>query len=257
MKFSISMFFFLATLFFPVSMRAEPNTDLAAQLRQILKNNPEIVLEALRDNSEAVLDIVQQGSDLRRGRALHRQWEEDAKTPKSVNLEARPSRGPANAPVTLVAFSDFTCGYCQQAAFTIEQLLRRYPSQIRYVFKQLPANDSAMLGSRWFLAAMKQDEAKAWTLFAIIFDSQSELSADPLALLRKAAAEAGLNVAQLEKDLQTNATAYAKILTQDSEDAKALGFNGTPYFLINNLVVRGAIQLDNFVDAVEFALRVK
>ena len=35
----------------------------------------------------------------------------------------------------------------------------------------------------------------------------------------------------------------------------ALGFVGTPYFIVNNMVLRGALPMENFIDAVEMALK--
>lgn len=234
---------------------AELSPEVENQVRQVLKAHPEIVLDILRDNSETMLDIVQQGADQRRRQALLRQWQGDLKTPKDVNLEGRPVRGPENAPVTLVAFSDFTCAYCQQAAFTVESLIKRYPGKIRFVYKESPNNDLGRLAARWFLAASRQDQAKAWQLYALLFDAQQRYMADPQAVLTEVAAQAGLDVKALEADLKANAKTYDDIIAADAADAKRLGFSGTPYFLVNNMVVRGALPLENFIDAMELALK--
>ncbi len=232
---------------------APASPELEAQIRQILRDHPEIVLDALRANSETVLDIVQQGSDQRRDAALQRQWQDDAKTPKKVAVAGRPARGPENAPITLVAFSDFTCTYCQQAAVTVENLLRRYPEQIRFVFKQTPHNDAGRVASRWFLAALRQDELKAWRMYALLFDRQQQYLADPAATLRAVAADAKLDPIRLDADLKAQEKNMDALIDGDIADAKALGFSGTPYFLVNNLIIRGSLPLENFVDAVEFA----
>lgn len=226
----------------------------AAAIRQALKAHPEIVLDVLRDNSETLLDIVQQGADQRRRQSLLRQWQDDRRNPKRVDLDGRPSRGPADAPVTLVAFSDFTCAYCQQAAFTVETLLKRYPDKIRYVYKESVGTDLGRLGARWFLAAARQDEAKAWRLYALLFDAQQRYMADPQAVLAELAAQTGLDVKAIEADLKANGKTYDEIVDADVADAKRLGFSGTPYFLVNDMVIRGALPLENFIDAVELAL---
>lgn len=231
---------------------AEPD---AAAIRQALKDHPEIVLDVLRDNSETLLDIVQQGADERRRQSLLRQWQDDSKAPKEVALDGRPTRGPADAPVTLVAFSDFTCGYCQQAAFTVETLLKRYPGKIRYVYKESVGLDPGRLAARWFLAASRQDQAKAWRMYALLFDAQQRYMADPQAVLPELATKAGLDAKALEADLKAHGKTYDEIIDADVADAKRLGFSGTPYFLVNNMVIRGALPLENFIDAVELALK--
>ena len=63
----------------------------------------------------------------------------------------------------------------------------------------------------------------------------------------------GLDVKKLEADLRKNSQAIDLIVATDIKEAKELGFAGTPYFLVNNLVVRGAVPLETFIDAVEFA----
>lgn len=246
-----------AAAFVPAASAAPLPSDFENQLRQALREHPEIVLNILRDNSETVLDVVQQGADQRRRQALLRQWQGDMKTPKEVALEGRPSRGPADAPVTLVAFSDFTCAYCQQAAFTVETLLKRYPDKIRYVYKESTGTDLGRLAARWFLAASRQDQAKAWRFYALMFDGQQRYVADPQAVLTETAARAGLDPKAIEADLTANGKSYDEIIDADVADAKRLGFSGTPYFLVDNMIIRGAVPLENFIDAVELALKEK
>jgi protein-disulfide isomerase len=246
-----------ACLLLPAPLRcpaAQPAPDFVRQFQQVLEEHPEFILDMLRDNSEIMLDIVERGSNQRRSRALLRQWQEDVKTPKGAALDGRPTRGPAAAPVTLVAFSDFTCAYCQQSAFTVENLLKRYPEQIRFVFKQIPVSDTGRMASQWFLAAWRQDRDKAWRFYALLFDRQQRLLNEPMAALREAAGDAQLDVDALTSALQDRA-ATDEILNLDAADAKALGFHGTPYFLVNDLVIRGALPLEHFIDAVEFALK--
>lgn len=246
-----------AAAFVPAASAAPVPPDFENQLRQVLREHPEIVLNILRDNSETVLDVVQQGADQRRRQALLRQWQGDMKTPKEVALDGRPSRGPADAPVTLVAFSDFTCAYCQQAAFTVETLLKRYPGKIRYVYKESTSTDLGRLAARWFLAASRLDQAKAWRFYALMFDAQQRYVADPQAVLAEMAAQAGLDPKAVEAELQANGKTYDEIIEGDVADAKRLGFSGTPYFLVDNMIIRGAVPLESFIDAVELALKEK
>ena len=101
-----------------------PDAELEVQIRRILQEHPDIVLDILREHSETALDIVQLGADRRRSEALRSQWTEDAKTPKKATLEERPSRGPENAPVTLVAQAvSGGCTLCLQA---VAQFRNRY-----------------------------------------------------------------------------------------------------------------------------------
>lgn len=253
----LSAVLFSAAFFFSTEALAAPSQDIALreQLETLLRAHPEIVLDILRSHSEEVLDIAQQGAEKRRRQSLLSQWESDRKLPKNVALEGRPVSGPENAPVTIVAFSDFLCTYCHQAAFTLATLMKRYPGKIRLVFKQNPKDETGRLAGAWFLAAYAQDKAKAWKMYALLFERQRDLEADHEGALNTIAKEVGLDVARIKSDLASRAAEHTAILDGDAADAKALGFVGTPYFLVNDMVVRGALPLDNFVDAVEIVLK--
>ena len=86
--------------------------NFAELLRETLQKNPDLLLSVLRENSEAVLDIAQEGSNQRRHKSLIAQWKAELNQPKEVDIKDRPFRGAADAPVTIVAYSDFTCPYC-------------------------------------------------------------------------------------------------------------------------------------------------
>ncbi len=229
-------------------------------LEKILKKNKEVlndaVIEILQDNKVLLIDIIQQGADSKRKQQLQSQWEQDLKIPKDPNLKDRPTRGDENAPITLVAFSDFACSYCMQAASTIENLLAKYPNQIRFVFKQFVSDSpAAQEAARWFLAAIAQDHEKGWNFYAMLFSNQPDFFANPTATLKAVAGQVGLNVKALEADIKKNQKKYNQIIEEDIADAKKLGFTGTPYFLVNDLIIRGALPLESFIDAYEFALK--
>lgn len=60
--------------------------------------NPDLLLSVLRENSEAVLDIAQEGSNQRRHKSLIAQWKAELNQPKEVDIKDRPFRGAADAP---------------------------------------------------------------------------------------------------------------------------------------------------------------
>lgn len=253
---------FFAALVLVVSIAAPASAaqnvtdeNLAQMLREALQKNPELVLDVLRKNSESVLDIAQQGSTVRRQRALEAQWREDAKQPKNVTLKNRPTRGDEKAPVTIVAFSDFTCPYCQQGAATVERILADYGKKVRYVFKHMPlGKDSiARTAAEYYIAAGQQNQEKAWKLYTILFDQREKLVTEGDKFIKQAAEAAGLNMQQLSADMKNKTTKAT--LDEDIAEAQALGVEGTPYFLVNNLVIRGALPLDLFKTAVDMAVQ--
>lgn len=254
----------LATFVLVISMAAPVSAaqnvtdeNLTQMLREALQKNPELVLDILRKNSESVLDIAQQGSTVRRQRALEAQWREDAKQPKNVNLKNRPARGDEKAPVTIVAFSDFTCPYCQQGAATVERILADYGKKVRYVFKHMPlGKDSiARTAAEYYIAAGQQSQEKAWKLYNVLFEQREKLVTEGDKFIKQAAEAVGLDMKQLNADVKNKTT--KTILDEDIAEAQALGVEGTPYFLVNNLVIRGALPLDLFKNAVDMAVQDK
>jgi protein-disulfide isomerase len=91
-----------------------------------------------------------------------------------------PSLGPANAPVTLVEFSDFECPVCRSLHDALRGLLPNYP-QLRVVFKDFPLEQihpwarTAALGGR---CAYQQSPAAFWKMYDLIYDGQDLISAE-------------------------------------------------------------------------------
>ncbi len=97
--------------------------------------------------------------------------------------------------------------------------------------------------------------AKAWKCDAILLDRQRHLEEDLEGTLHTAAKEVGLDVARYRSGFKRSCSSSNGYSGRRCADAKALGFVGTPYFLVNDMVIRGALPLDNFIDAVELALK--
>lgn len=229
------------------------NETLTNAIEKVLQERPDLILDILRRNSEAVLDIAQQGSNMRRKNNLEAQWKEDLKKPKEVKISSRPMLGRKDAKVKVVAFSDFTCHFCEQASKNVDKLLKEYPDDICLVFKHLPLDEKGPGGvaSLYFVAIAQQDEGKAWDFYRAMFANREKLLAEGEPFIKKTVGEMGLDNKRLQKDLKSKYV--QEILKEDQQDAQKLGVEGTPYFLVNDLVVRGALPLELFKDAVEMA----
>ncbi len=229
------------------------NETLTNAIEKVLQERPDLILDILRKNSDAVLDIAQQGSNLRRKHNLEAQWKEDMKKPRQVRLDGRPVLGPKDAKIKMVAFSDFTCHFCEQASKTVDKLLNEFPNEINLTFKHMPLDEKGPGGiaSAYFIAIAQQDENKAWEFYKKMFAHRENLLADGEPFIKKTAKELDLDMKKLEKDVKGKKV--KEIMTEDQEDAQKLGVEGTPYFLVNNLVVRGALPPELFRNAIEMA----
>lgn len=225
-------------------------------LRRILKENPDIVLDVLKDNSELVLEIAQQGNMLRKRKAMLAQWETDAKNHKDPDLKGRAFRGPKNAPVTIVAYSDFTCPYCRQAEYILLEVMKKYPDKIRVTFKPLPKDDPfSQAAAKYSLAAFRLDEDKGWKFFDLLFRETEQYEREGDDFLKQAAAGLGFDFRKLNAEAGT--PELQAMLEADRKEADRFGISGTPHFLVNDLLVRGAVSKELFEEAVNMALALK
>src|SRR5262249_19821929 len=121
--------------------------------------------------------------------------EEQIKNAIPVDLNNAPTMGPANAPITIVEFSDFQCPFCKRAAPTVEALVKEYKGQVRLAFRQhpLPMHNNAMSAAKAGLAANQQ--GKFWAMHDALFENQQDLSDDGIL---KTSKKAGLDVAKFQ-----------------------------------------------------------
>ena len=146
-----------------------------------------------------------------------------------VDLARDHVRGRPEAPVTLLEYGDFECPYCGTAQPTIEELLRRFPDELRFVFRHLPLNDvhtNAQIAAEAAEAAAAQ--GAFWDMYDLLLDHQDALS--PRDLLGYAA-QLGLDTDRFRDDLRQRR--HAARVGEDVASADASGVSGTPTFFVN------------------------
>jgi protein-disulfide isomerase len=173
-------------------------------------------------------------------------------SPSALDLTGAPIRGAADAPVTIVEFSDFQCGFCFRVNPTLAQLLDRYAGKVRLIFKHSPieGHTAAPLAHRASYAAHQQ--GKFWEMHDRIFANQRAMDRD--ALLAHAAA-LGLDRAKFIADL--DGPQSQAVLARDQAEAAKVGVDGTPTFFIDGVPLVGAQPLEAFVAAIDKALAAK
>lgn len=170
----------------------------------------------------------------------------------TVSITDSPSKGPANAPVTIAEFSDFQCPFCGKVEPTLKQIEQVYKGKVRIVWKHLPLpfHKNAMPAA--LAAEAARSQGKFWEMHEKLFANQSALD---LADLRKYASELGLNMAQFDKDLAD--IAKKKRIDDDAAEARALGITGTPGFIINGRLTTGAKPFEAFASMIDEELTKK
>jgi protein-disulfide isomerase len=161
-------------------------------------------------------------------------------------------RGPANAKVTIVEFSDFECPFCNRSEPTVKGLLKKYGKDVALVWmnQPLPFHSNAMGAATAFQAAARQDQDKAWALHDKMYDNFKTLGKPEI---EKYAAEVGLNVAKFKKDWDD--PKIKDEVEQDKKAGTAAGANGTPTFFINGREVVGAQPADAFEKVIDDELK--
>ncbi|MBI5854846.1 MAG: thioredoxin domain-containing protein [Nitrospirae bacterium] len=96
-------------------------SDTKADVAAVLKEHPELILEALKDQETQLLQLVEAGSQKRERLAKENQRLAELKNPFQPDLSTpRPVRGQASAPITIVEYADFECPFCAQAHQTVK-----------------------------------------------------------------------------------------------------------------------------------------
>ena len=146
-----------------------------------------------------------------------------------------PSKGPRDAPVAIVEFSDFQCPYCARLSQVLARLHRRFPQTLRIEYRHLPLpiHAHAETAARASICAAQQD--KFWPLHDVFFANHHTL--DPKSI-RRLAGEVGLEPAWLTRCMRSERT-DAK-LARDARAANALGLRGSPSFFVNGRLFVGA-----------------
>jgi protein-disulfide isomerase len=167
-----------------------------------------------------------------------------------VEIGSSPTRGPAEAVVTLVEFTDFQCPFCARVTGTLDQLQREYPKQIRRVFKHFPLPMHPQSREAHRAAAAAGEQGKFWEMHEKIF-------AQPNAVDRKTltshASALALDVAKFEKALDS--PQVEERVQDDIDEGQRIGVRGTPTFVINGRVFSGALPYEAFKAQVEQTLQ--
>jgi protein-disulfide isomerase len=165
--------------------------------------------------------------------------------PIGNTFDNAPIRGGHAAAVTIVEFSDFQCPYCKAAQGTLSKILRTYGDRVRFVFKHLPLQIHADAFAAAKAAICAGEQGKFWNYHDALFASDSLVSD---ALSRMAVA-LNLDSQKFQDCLGSPATDSAVL--KDMQDAQELGINGTPTFIVNGTLYRGALSFEDFSGIIE------
>jgi protein-disulfide isomerase len=161
-------------------------------------------------------------------------------------------RGPKDAPVTIVMFSDFQCPFCAQSAPIVDDVLKAYPNDVNFMMKQFPLKQihpNAEPAARAAIAAGKQ--SKFWEMHDELYKNFRSLTPETI---KGIAEKLSLDMAKFEADMNSDAA------KKQVEEELALGaksdVRGTPSFFINGKIAQNR-SLEGFKAQVDTELKAK
>jgi protein-disulfide isomerase len=165
----------------------------------------------------------------------------------------QPQKGPADALVTIVEFSEFECPFCARVNPTVARIMKEYDGKVRVAWRNnpLPFHKNATPAAIAAMEAHAQGgDDKFWKMHDILFQNQKALTRDNL---EKYAQQVGLDMAAFRKALDTNK--HEAAIKQDQELAAKLGARGTPAFFINGRKLMGAQPYEKFKELIDDEVR--
>ena len=196
--------------------------------------------------------------------------EPDRSKTYAVPVDGDPSEGPADAKITVVKAYDYACPFCEKVRDSMEELRKKYPNELRIVYKQFVVHPQvATAGALAVCAADKQGKFKE--LDALLWDKgykARQFDKDATAeaggsqkcwdtaagcpVVLGFAQELGLNLDKFKADMKGQCQ---QLVQKDMRELTALGVGSTPTFFINGRYMVGAAPTESFVTLVEEELK--
>jgi protein-disulfide isomerase len=171
----------------------------------------------------------------------------DAKKVRSIDADGCPELGPPDAPVTIIEWADFECPACKAFYPILDGLVKRFPGQVRLVYKNYPLSihPHGELAARAAVAASRQN--KFWEMHHLLFDNQERLEQTDLEGYAK---QLKLDVGKFKSDMGSDDT-IARI-TRDKRAADDVNLDSTPTVFINGREVDMQLLDDPVNDLVKW-----
>jgi protein-disulfide isomerase len=191
-----------------------------------------------------------------RPQALNAPGEVYPETIYQVDADDDPSFGPADAPVTIIEFTDYQCPFCTRFyKDTLGQILSTYEGRVRYVVRDFPLDSihpNAVLAAE--ASECADDQGKFWQMHDALYDRQTEWgqAADVMNEFEMMAQKLELDIARFSNCLSQHV--HRNEVFADKQAAVATGITGTPSFFINGKKVVGAKSFDVFAQLIEAEL---
>lgn len=215
----------------PVQAASQVSPQLEEQVLQVIREHPEVILESVQAYQQRIQQQLQQAQQ---------GFVQQLKTNPQAVIGESPTTGASQSKIVMVEFSDFQCPYCARAHETVQRFMTKHQDQVTLTYKHYPLasiHPQAVSAAKAAWAAFQQD--KFWEYHDVLFTQQENLGES---LYIETAKRLNLDVDQFNRDRNSQAAQTA--ISQDIQLAKSLGVAGTPFFVMNEEVFTGAIELE-------------
>ncbi len=160
--------------------------------------------------------------------------------PVKLNVQGDPFKGPDNARVTVVEFSDFQCPFCSKAVAQANALLKAFPDDVKLVFKEFPldSHEFAEFGAEAALAAHAQ--GKFWEMHDLLYAGFPDLSRRTVFGYAK---KIGLDMNKFTTDVDSHK--FQQAVHNEELQGEIAGVEGTPTFYINGKRYNGVFDVSS------------
>jgi protein-disulfide isomerase len=215
-----------------------------------------------RTGGRAMTQIREQIADFLRNErraAAAKNLDARLKTEQKVTVNLKPfrlefdntgaaTRGPANAPVTLIEFSDFQCPFCNRFVPTLKQVEEKYGDKVQVVYRQYPIpglHPFAFKAAEASLCA--NDQGKFWEMHDLMFQEQNRLAVRDLKV-----AAGRLRMDQKQFDACLDSGRHTEQVQKDMSEGTRVGVTGTPAIFVNGIPLEGgAVPFDKVAEAID------
>jgi protein-disulfide isomerase len=164
-----------------------------------------------------------------------------------IDLTGAPVKGPDKAPVTIVEFSDFHCPYCRGVQSTLQQVLEKYPNDVRLVYKHYPIDSLHPQARRVAEASWcAQQQQRFWEFHDAVYASPPDASDAAIASF---ATKAGLDIKAF--DVCVASGKAEPVVQAHISEGEHYGVSGTPGFFVNGRLLSGAVPLNSFSEIID------
>ncbi len=157
--------------------------------------------------------------------------------------------GSADAPVTIVGFSDFQCPYCHRAQGTMDKVLETYGKRVRVVHRDFPLEGHTDATPAARAARCAGEQSKFWEYHRGLMTEPGDLSTGDLGARAK---RLGLDEKAFGSCLASDR--HAAEVKKDLEDGILAGVSGTPTYFVNGRMITGARPFEAFAEIIDAEL---